>query len=87
MDGDIDLILDASDSGDDLQVFRNNGTGVFAAGVDVQTTTEEPLFPVVADLNRDGRLDIAVGSGVARFSVLLADGAGGYHPATSHGSR
>ena len=63
MDGDIDLILDASDSGDDLPVFRNNGTGVFAAFVDVQTTTEEPLFPVVADLNRDGRPDIAVGSG------------------------
>jgi uncharacterized repeat protein (TIGR01451 family) len=86
MDGDIDLILDASDSGDDLPVFRNNGTGVFAAFVDVQTTAEEPLFPVVADLNRDGRPDIAVGSGVARFSVLLADGAGGYQPATGHGS-
>ena len=43
------------------------------------------MFPVVADLNRDGHPDIAVGSATGRFSVLLADGAGGYLPATSHG--
>ena len=38
-----------------LQVFRNNGTGVFAAGGErPDRERRSPCFPVVADLNRDG---------------------------------
>ena len=63
MDGDIDLLVDSrSGGGDFLQLFRNSGTGVFAAGINLSTGVEEPAFPVVADLNHDGTPDIAAGS-------------------------
>ena len=38
MDGDIDLLVDSgSGNGDFLQLFRNSGTGVFAAGINLST--------------------------------------------------
>ena len=78
VDGDIDLLVDSgSGNGDFLQLFRNGGTGVFAAAINLSTGVEEPAFPVVADLNHDGTPDIAAGS-EPNFSVLLGNGAGGY---------
>ena len=53
-DADLDLILDSTDGEQFLQVFRNNGNGVFAAAVNVPTAIADSIFPVVADLNRDG---------------------------------
>jgi hypothetical protein len=87
-DADLDLIVDSTDGQQLLQVFRNDGSGAFAAAVNVPTAIADSVFPVVADLNRDGIPDIAVGafSDAGRFSVLLADGAGGYLPATVHGN-
>ncbi len=78
VDGDIDLLVDSgSGNGDFLQLFRNGGTGVFAAAINLSMGVEEPAFPVVADLNHDGTPDIAAGS-EPNFSVLLGNGAGGY---------
>ena len=78
-DGDIDLVLDSTDGSSSLQVFRNNGAGVFAAVQVVDVGGIDSAFHVVADLNRDGFPDLAVGSfGGAGFSVILANGTGGY---------
>ena len=86
-DADLDLIVDSTDEEQFLQVFRNAGTGIFAAPIIVPTAIPDSVFPIVADLNRDGIPDIAVGAFADQgFSVLLADGAGGYRPATVHGN-
>ena len=69
-DTDVDLILDDQDS-DALLLFRNNGSGVFAPVQLVPTGLQEPALPVVADFNRDGSLDFAVGAFSNAFSVIL----------------
>jgi uncharacterized repeat protein (TIGR01451 family) len=78
-DGDVDIVLDSTEGSSALQVFKNNGAGVFAAPVLVDTGGVDPGFPVIADFNHDTIPDLAAGAfSSSTFSVLLGNGSGGY---------
>jgi hypothetical protein len=65
-------------NGGTISVMLGNGNGFFAAGtplpVNVQGNAKKA---VVADLNGDGKIDLAIPSGFG-FSVMLGDGTGGF---------
>jgi hypothetical protein len=82
-DGSLDLAV-ANSGEDDVAVLLGNGAGAFSAAptspVSAGTT---PRAVAAADLNRDGRTDLAVANGDSNdVSVLLDDGAGGFTPAS-----
>ena len=76
-DGRIDLVCGGSDlrvpnqGGNVLMVMRGNGNGTFTAGAAVQS---EQSPEQLADVNRDGRLDVVFGCA----QLWLGDGAGGF---------
>ena len=63
-----------------LSIFLNNGLGGFTApSGSPYMTGSAPSSVAVADLNRDGNLDIVVANGgAATVSVFLGSGAGGF---------
>jgi hypothetical protein len=67
-DGNLDLVV-VNSTDNTLTVLRGNGLGAFGAPATVSTGTE-PNDVVVADIDRDGRSDIAVGHYVANDSVV-----------------
>jgi hypothetical protein len=76
-DGKLDLII--ADSGtNSVTVFLGNGDGTFAPEKDtVLTTGTGPKFLTVADLNGDGKLDVAVADyNNAHINVLFGNGDG-----------
>jgi hypothetical protein len=57
-------------------VLLNNGTGTFATAVNY-VTGQSPRSIIIAELNGDGRLDLAVANGTSdNVSVLLNNGGG-----------
>jgi hypothetical protein len=85
-DGNPDLVVANGGSGADsipgsLTVLLGNGDGTF-----VQPTTSLPLGQandsavsvVTGDFNRDGNLDLAVGSSLGAIFIFLGDGHGGF---------
>ena len=60
-DGDIDLVV-AREPGGAVQFLRNRGDGVFAAPIDITGTGQRHRL-ALADLDRDGWLDLAIGDG------------------------
>ena len=81
LDGKADLAV-ANDSSGDVSILLGNGDGTFsqAAGSPIAVGTF-PQSIVAADLNRDGRLDLAVANQAASsnsVSILLGNGAGGF---------
>lgn len=83
-----DLAIDVDDIGfpDRLSVLLNDGTGKFGAP-NLINLPGEPVRPVVADVNNDGKLDIVSGlyTGTTNGSVavLLGNGAGGFAQAAN----
>jgi hypothetical protein len=82
-----DGILDvASCGGSTVSVFRGNGDGTFQTHVDYAEGGSDAGWLTAADLNGDGKLDLAVSNGyvggppVPTISVLLGKGDGTFQP-------
>ena len=78
-DGDLDIV--SAIWNDTKKLYRNNGTGDFSSvsavsiGSDVETTASMQL----ADVNKDGWLDVVAGNdGTQRERLYLNNGSGGY---------
>ena len=85
-DGKIDLVTVNRSGGNNLEgtisIGLSDGTGHFTMqpSVSVRTATN-PVGVAFADINKDGKMDLAVPSGFG-FSILLGNGAGGFAPRT-----
>jgi hypothetical protein len=76
IDNDLDQDLIAVDTGNPgtVRIFRNNGSGVFAAPL-TETVGNQPRHVVAAHLNGDSYIDLAVANfGAATVNVLLNNG-------------
>ena len=79
-DGDVDVV-NANLANDNLALFRNNGSGVFAQPTlfDGGVSGESSL--AAGDMNNDGIMDLVVGSfGSQSVGVLLGNGQGSFAP-------
>jgi FG-GAP-like repeat len=71
---------------DNVEVFLGNGDGTLQTGTNFYVDSS-PLQVVVADLNGDGKLDLAAANyGVGEVSVLIGNGAGGFRRAHLYAS-
>lgn len=82
-DGDLDLV--SSDVTSGVNVFTNDGAGVFATAQPVPIAGGSPFSVVALDLDEDGDIDVATADNgfdeagnptIGALSVLLNDGAG-----------
>ena len=65
-------------------MLRNLGDGVFATAVKY-VVGDEPQAVALADLNRDGRLDLVVTNNRSgSLSLLFNEGGGAFAPAVSY---
>lgn len=82
-DGKSDLVLTDFSAGS-IRLIRGNGNGTFQAPVTIATTTEpgdSPYRLVVADLNGDGKLDVAFSNFYEPYvTVVLGNGDGSFQP-------
>lgn len=83
-DGKLDLVVGYQDPNNSaVSILLGNGDGTFRAPVDYPTGSE-PGAVAVADLNRDGKLDIVAANfgnfGGDTVSVLLGNGDGTFQP-------
>jgi hypothetical protein len=94
LDGNVDLAVTAANADPGaVSILLGNGNGTFQNHVDYQTGPY-PTFVRVADLNGDGKPDLAVvdancgGSpcGVGSISILLGMGNGTFQPHTDYGT-
>ena len=72
-----------------VAILMGKGDGTFAAASTVVTAAASLYYPValvIADLNHDGRLDIATGNNSVGASVLLGNGDGSFQPYKPLGS-
>lgn len=78
-DGDVDICATHDDVGM-VDVLLNNGKGSFAKAAGSPVVVDAPVWGIaVADLNRDGKADLALGSmGKSGPVVLVGDGKGGF---------
>ncbi|GEM_PF-5075450 len=87
-DGHTDLVV-GNRGEDSLSLLFGTGDGQFVVPLNTQITAGDgigtaPVFIKVADLNRDGRLDLAVANeGSDNLTVLMGDGSGGFTNADS----
>jgi hypothetical protein len=83
-DGKLDAVV--SYDLDGIAVFLGNGDGIFQTGVNYNTTGLSAIEAIVADLNRDGKLDVMIptaklGGGLAGIDVFWGNGDGTIQPA------
>lgn len=86
-DGDLDIAISGEDGTDrNLQVFKNDGNGTFAASSSAFTPLTRTMFDW-GDINGDGKLDVIISgftaAGAAFDSVYTSDGAGNFTQATT----
>lgn len=75
-DGDLDLVAGGRGAKDHVVIALNNGDGTFGA-LKAFVTSQNPSELAVADVNSDGKVDVAVtGQDVDVVDILLGDGAG-----------
>ncbi|MCA9712954.1 MAG: VCBS repeat-containing protein, partial [Myxococcales bacterium] len=81
-DGDLDMVYTYNDAANArLRLRKNNGNGSFGAPTDIQMgSVAGVVFHSIAvgDLDHDGKLDLAGGTGDGRIYVFLGDGKGGF---------
>ena len=80
-DGRQDIVAPNTHSGDTINVFLNEGGGVFGAPIVVNmsnstTTVSQPFAAVIADFNGDGKMDIATCNFDGTVSVVFGNGSG-----------
>jgi hypothetical protein len=82
-DGHVDFAV-ANQGSDDVTVLLGNGAGGFSATSGSPVPVGDgPVATVTADLNRDGKADLAVANNSSNsLTVLLGDGAGGLRAAS-----
>jgi hypothetical protein len=74
-DGDLDLVMGGEDAGSNVQLYTNNGNGVFATKVSPLTALFRPCFDW-NDINQDGIPDL-VTNGFGPFAgIYTNDGTG-----------
>ncbi|MGA8763263.1 MAG: VCBS repeat-containing protein [Candidatus Sulfotelmatobacter sp.] len=86
-DGKLDVAV--TQNGTTLYVMLGNGNGTFQAASAPYTVGNYPQQGVVADLNHDGKLDLAIlsvgyGDPHGTVSVLIGNGDGTFQPATNY---
>ena len=85
-DGDLDIVI-SGENGDarTLQLFKNNGTGVFTAAASPFPATTRTTFSW-GDINQDGKLDVSLtgfpAAGAPIDSVYTSNGTGTFTRAT-----
>jgi len=87
-DGNLDLAVALGNEAA-VAILLGNGDGTFQPPLVVTTAASSLYYPValtVADLNHDGRLDIATANNTVGASVLLGNGDGTFQPYTLLGS-
>lgn len=84
-DGRLDLVV-TNPNAFNVGVFLGNGTGLLGPVANYATgRPSEPLSVAVADLNLDGRLDLAVANNTGGLvPILLGNGDGTFAPAVSY---
>ena len=82
-DGDLDLIT-AADASDAFVVFKNDGSGNFDAGTQIETTLDDGAYhTTVADIDGDGDLDLITAAPISgAFVVFKNDGLGNFDAGT-----
>jgi hypothetical protein len=78
-DGKLDMAT-ANSVSDDVSVLHGLGDGTFESQRSITVTTSTPRSVAAADLNRDGLLDLAIGSEGSSVFVLLGTGGGNFDP-------
>lgn len=87
-DGKLDLAvaLDSISGINNVKTYLGQGDGTFQAP-QTYSASAEPRAIAVADLNRDGRLDLAIANwnsnGVSPVTILLGSAGGGFVPGTT----
>ncbi len=83
-DGSIDLaVADWDQDGGAVIVLINDGSGRFAAAPSLATDTQ-PASIAAADLNGDGKVDLAVTNGADKVTVFLGHGDGTFAPGVDY---
>lgn len=82
--GDHNLDIAVTNYGDsNVGVLLGTGEGKFAASLDSDAALYPPTWIATADFNRDGKMDVVVGTG-NEISVLLGRGNGLFRPALTY---
>lgn len=76
-DGDLDVVV-SNDAPDEKKVYFNNGSGEFALAGSWGDPSWNTRNVVLADINRDDRLDLVVANRKSRSYVILNDGKGNF---------
>jgi hypothetical protein len=87
-DGKLDLAVALGNKAA-VAILMGKGDGTFGAASSVATAASALYFPLaltIADLNHDGRLDIATANNSLGASVLLGNGDGSFQPYKSLGT-
>lgn len=86
-DGALDLaVANTNDyqSGGGVSVLLGNGDGTFQAAKNYSAVSGSPFYIAVADLNRDGVLDLAVADHSAGLAVYLGNGDGTFQAGVNY---
>jgi hypothetical protein len=73
-----------TDSASGVEVFLGKGNGTFANPIIMPNAPSFGLV-TVADLNKDGKLDLVI-SNSAGLAIMLGKGDGSFQPATHYGT-
>ncbi|MDR9390842.1 MAG: FG-GAP-like repeat-containing protein [Trueperaceae bacterium] len=85
LDGDLDVVIaNCGDATHDVRIVRNTPGGGFTRDAVVEVDGTCPGDVALADVNRDGVLDVVTANADSDdVSVLVGDGAGGFQPAAA----